>query len=153
MSSHASGAVSAGRVSGNLVLLRADALRLLLPQRDVGAAEYVAHAPRATGEPGVYEHGEGAGLRRVVALSSQLRPLANFPGERFVLASLLAGDAALSFAWNEVQVLIGAEFERHALPAAMQVPGGPIEAYVERGGELLLCTSAERVMSYAAMQG
>ena len=139
-----------GRISGNFVLLRADSLRLLLPQQDVGSAQYMEHELRATAQPGVFEHGAGDGLRRVVALSGRMRPLPGFPGDRFVLASLRTGDSALSFAWNEVQVLIDAEFERHDLPIAMQVPDAPIVAYVEREGEVALCTSAERVLAYAA---
>lgn len=141
------------RISGNFVLLRADALRLLLPQQDVGSAEYVEHELRATAQPGIYEHGEGDELRRVVALSAQMRPMASFPGERFLLASLQAGESPLSFAWNEVQVLIDADFERHELPVAMRVPDAPIEAFVERDGEVVFCTTAERVLAYAAAAG
>jgi hypothetical protein len=136
-------------MSGNFVLLRADSLRLLLPQQDVGAAEYVEHELRPAGEPGVYEHGEGDDLRWVVALSSEMRPLASFPADRFVLASLRTGESALSFAWNEVQVLIDAQLERHELPMAMRVPGAPIDAYVEHDGQVVLCTDAERVVSHA----
>lgn len=143
----------AGRIRGNFVLLRADSLRLLLPQQDVGAAAYVEHEPRATEQPGMYEHGEGDDLRLVVALSDRMRPLARFPVDRFVLASLEADDAGLSFAWNEVQVLIDAEFERHELPTALRVPGAPIDAYMERDGEVVLCTTAERVLAYALATG
>ena len=138
------------RASGNFVLLRADSLRLLLPQQDVGAAEYIERQPRSTDVPNLFEYGEGDGLRHVIALSEQMRALATFPGGRFVITKLAADDAELSFAWNEVRVLIDADFERHALPAAMQVPGAPIEAYVERDGELVLCTTAAHVISYAA---
>jgi hypothetical protein len=144
---------AAGRISGNFVLLRAGSLRLLLPQQDVGAAQYVEHEVRATEQPGMYEHGEGDDLRWVVALSDAMRPLTTFPTDRFVLASLQADGAALSFAWNEVQVLIDADFERHELPMALRVPGAPIDAYVERDGELVLCTTAERVLAYAAATG
>lgn len=138
------------RVSGNFVLLRADSLRLLLPQQDVGAAEYIEHELRATNEPGLFEYGEGDGLRHVIALSEQMRALATFPGGRFVLTKLMADEGELSFVWNEVQVLINADLERHPLPAAMHVPGAPIGAYVERDGELVLCTSAGHVISYVA---
>lgn len=137
------------RRGGNFVLLRADTLRLILPQQDVGAAEYAEHELRAAGEPGVFEHGQGDDARRVVALSAGMRPLEVFPKDRFVLASLIAGERTLACAWNEVQVLIDAQFERQPLPAAMQVPGAPIEGYVERDGELVLCTTAHGVLAYA----
>ena len=138
-----------GRMSGNFVVLRADSLRLLLPQQEVGAAQYVEHELRPSVEPGLFEYGQADAWRQVVALSGQMRPLPQFPADRFVLAALPAGEGALSFAWNEVKVLIDADLERHPLPALLQVPGAPIEAYVERDGELLLCTSAERVVAYA----
>lgn len=136
-------------MSGNFVLLRADSLRLLLPQQDVGAAEYVEHAPRPAGEPGLYEHGQGDDLRSVVALSREMKPLARFPADRFVLAKLHAADSALSFAWNEVRVLIAATLERRELPAVMRAPGAPIDAYVEHDGHVVLCTTAQRLVSYA----
>lgn len=134
---------------GNFVLLRADTLRLILPQQDVGAAQYIEHEPRAAGEPGVFEHGQGDDARRVVALSAGMRPLEVFPRDRFVLASLVAGERTLACAWNEVQVLIDAQFERQPLPAALQAPGVPIEGYAERDGELVLFTTARGVLSYA----
>ena len=78
-----------------------------------------------------------------------MEPLAAFPQGRFVVTRLAAGEAELSFAWNEVRVLIDAQLERRPLPAAMQVPGAPIEGYVERDGELLLCTTARHVIEAA----
>jgi hypothetical protein len=140
-------------MSGNFVLLRADSLRLLLPQQDVGAAEYVEHEVRATAQRGMYEHGEGDDLRWVVALSERMRPLASFPTDRFVLASLEADGTALSFAWNEVQVLIDADFEKHELPTALRAPDAPIDAYVELDGEVVLSTTAERLLAYATATG
>ncbi|MCM2252773.1 MAG: hypothetical protein NDJ19_10485 [Ramlibacter sp.] len=136
-------------LSGNFVLLRADSLRLLLPQQDVGAAQYLEHAPRPAGEPGLYEVGQGDDLRPVIALSREMKPLARFPADRFVLASLHAAGSTLSFAWNEVQVLIGATLERRELPAVMRAPGAPVDAYVEHDGHVVLCATAERVISYA----
>lgn len=138
------------RPRSNFVLLRADTLRLLLPQQDVGAAEYIEHDPRPTATPGLFEHGAGDGLRRVIALSEQMRPLSTFPGGRFVLTRLMAGEDELSFAWNEVRILIDAEIEAHPLPAAMRARGAPIDAYVEHEGEVLLCSSASTVLAYAA---
>jgi len=142
------------RVSGNFVVLRADSLRLLLPQQDVGAAEHVEGAVRPAGPGGLFEIGSGAQARTVVALSGRMEPLPALPPDRFVLTRLKAGDADLSFAWNEARVLIDAQFDRFALPAAMRVPGAPIEGYVEHEGELLLCTTASHVVAAAvAAQG
>jgi hypothetical protein len=137
------------RTRGDFVMLRAGSLRLLLPQQEVGAAEYVEHELRATGDAGIFDYGEGEGSRQVLALSQLMRPLAIYPQERFLLASLAPSEGGLSFAWDEVQVLIDADLERHPLPVAMQVAGAPISAYVERDGEILLCTTAEQMTMYA----
>ena len=146
-------AAEATRMTGNFVVLRADSLRLLLPQQDVGAAEYVERVPCASGQPGVFEHGEGEQARFVMALSQQMRPLPEFPPGRFVITALRAQECELSFAWNEVRVLIDASLLRHPLPPAMRVAGAPIDGYVEHGGELLLCSTAERVITHAAAAG
>lgn len=139
--------------SGNFVVLRADALRLLLPQEDVGVAHYLEGEPPAAGEAGLFRQGEGEAARTVLALSEQLRPLQRFPRERFLLTRLHAGDDELVLAWNEVRVLIGVQFARQPLPPAMRLPGAPIDGYVDQDGELLLCSSAARVLAYALAGG
>jgi hypothetical protein len=146
-------AADEARMTGNFVVLRADSLRLLLPQQEVGAAEYVERSPTASGQPGVFEHGAGEVARFVMALSQQMRPLPAFPDGRFVLTALLTQECELWFAWNEVRVLIDAALVRHPLPPAMRMPGAPIDSYVEHEGELLLCSTAERVITYAAAAG
>lgn len=146
-------AVDASTLQGNFVVLRADSLRLLLPQDEVGAADYVDSAPVPSGEPGVFFCGGADAPRSVVALSERMRPLAEFPGGRFLVTSLRAPELELSFAWDEVRVLIGVRLERHPLPPAMRVAGAPIEGYVEHAGELLLCSSAEQVLACAVAGG
>lgn len=136
-------------MDGNFVLLRAGTLRLLLPQDEVGAAEYAQGAARPAGERGLFEIGEGGQARAVVALSGRMDLLAEFPPDRFVLTRLLGDDCELSFAWDEARVLIDAQLVRHPLPAAMRTPGAPIEGYVERDGEILFCSTAQQVMAAA----
>lgn len=131
--------MNAPTLDGDFVMLRADGLRLLLPQQDVGAA---AHRDAKA----------GSGGSGVVALSATMEPLAAVPADRFVVTALHgAGPGeALSFAWNEVRVLIDARLRWHPLPAAMRVPGAPVSGYVEEGGEVLLCTTAAHVVAAAA---
>lgn len=136
---------------GNFVVLRAGALRLLLPHDDVGAAEYLGGAPVGPAQAGVFEFEVLGERRAVVALSERLRPLERFPAGRFVLARLHGGEA--SFAWDEVRVLIDAEVDPRPLPPAMHRAGGPVDGYVQLGGELLLCATASRVLAYAAGTG
>jgi hypothetical protein len=146
-------AAGASTLPGNFVVLRADSLRLLLPQQEVGAADYVDSAPLPSGEVGVFFCGEGDARRSVVALSERMRLLADFPRGRFLVTSLRTPELELSFAWDEVRVLIGVRLERHPLPPAMRLAGGPIHGYVEHAGELLLCSSAEQVLACAAGEG
>lgn len=136
---------------GNFVVLRAGALRLLLPHEDVAAAEYLGEAQVGPAQTGIFELEVLGERRRVVALSEQLRPLERFPAGRFVLARLHGGED--SFAWDEVRVLIDAAVEPRPLPPAMRSAGGPIDGYVQLGGELLLCATAPRVLAYAAGTG
>lgn len=149
---HPAAANDAGATTlrGNFVMLRADTLRLLLPQREVGAAEYIEGVPPG-GAGGLFEFGEGR--QPLAALSSRMELLAQWPPGRFVVTRLAAGDAELCFAWNEARVLIDAELERRPLPPAMQVPGAPIDGYVEHEGELLFCTSAHHVIEAACAAG
>jgi hypothetical protein len=142
---------SAG-LRGNFVMLRAEGLRLLLPQREVGAAEYVDGTLHPAGAGGFFEIGEGEQARTVVALSGRMRPLAQWPPGRFVLTRLESAAGDLAFAWNEARVLIDASLEMHALPPAMRVPGAPIDGYVEHEGELAFCTTARAVVE-AALAG
>lgn len=140
-----------GAHRGNFVVLRAGALRLLLPHAEVGAVEYLGEAPAGLAPHGVFELTVLGERRAVVALSPRLRPLERFPEGRFVLAQLHGG--GFSFAWDEVRVLIDAALEPRPLPPAMRRPGGPVDGYVQLGGELLLCATAPRVLAYAAGAG
>ncbi len=136
-------------LKGTFVLLRADTLRLLLPQDDVGATDHIELAPQPTDQSGIFVHGEGDAAQPVVALSAKMRPLAVFPSDRFLLTSLVTSSGDVAMVWNEVRVLLAAELKLQALPAAMQAPDAPINSYVDLDGELALFTSAERVMAFA----
>jgi hypothetical protein len=137
----------------SFVLLRADTLRLVLPQQDVGLAEYMEGEPLPTGEPGLFEYAVGGACRIVAALSPALRTLEVFPGGRFVLTTLQADGAELCLAWDEVRVLIDAQLQSQPLPPALRTRGGPIQGYAEHAGQLLLCTTAQRLLAYAVGAG
>src|SRR5690349_4547840 len=68
---------------GNFVLLRADKLRLLLPQDHVGEASYLEEPPEPTELPGVFMRSGEAGEDLIVAMSSRMKPLQSFPPDRF----------------------------------------------------------------------
>ena len=141
---------ASSRMRGNFVMLRADTLRLLLPQQDVSSTEYIDRMPSGTAAAGIFSHSEAdSAARNVVALSDQMHALATFPGDRFLLTRLADAQHELSFAWNEVRVLIDAELEQRALPAVMQGPDAMVESYLELDGELVFCISAQRLVSQA----
>ncbi len=136
-------ATVAGVQRGNLVLLKAGALNLLLPQREVGAAEHLAHTPRATAQPGWFElDQDGAAPRHVAALSAQLGLLLQWPAQRFVLTAL-PGRPGAWLAWSDMRVLINAELRTQALPAVMLSAQSPLREVVELGDEVaFVCSGA-----------
>jgi len=124
------------RLRGHFVMLRADTLRLLLPQQDVGAARYLDSA-------------EGALALQAVALSGEMRPLEACPPGRFLLIRLGDGGQATWFAWNEVRVMIDAELEPHELPDALRTSHSPLHGFVELEGEIAFLTRASQVLAHS----
>jgi hypothetical protein len=120
---------------GHFVLLRAGTLRLLLPQADVGAAGYLDAAPQA-------------GDRRFAALSDDMTLLPECPPGRFITTTL--GDAGqMAWCWDELQVLIDAQVDPIALPAAVLAADTPVNAYAELEGGPAFVTTGEAVSRYA----
>jgi hypothetical protein len=153
------------RLKGNFVLLRAGIVQLLLPQADVGAAEYLAAPPRPSTQPGLFElDGQaesdgndeaeapspesGPPTRLAAALSADLLPLARFPTDRFVLTSFPA-QPGLVLCWDEVKVLIGVELQPHPIPVALLPPDAPLREFVQFGDGLAFCCTGERLLAHA----
>ena len=133
-----------GTLRGNFVMLRADTLRLLLPQAEVGGAQYLDPATTAQG------HDEGG---RILALSSQMKLLAERPPQRFVVATLEQGGEGRRWCWDELRVLIDVELRPRALPAVLVASDTPVEHYVEHEGHIAFLCSAHRVNAYALADG
>lgn len=140
----------ARRLKGNFVLLKAGRLQLLLPQHDVGAAEYLSATPQPTAQAGLFElpADDTAGSRFVAALSPQMGLLEQLPPGRFLLTSF-PSQAGVWMCWDDVKVLIDAEIVPRALPPAMLGAGAPLTEYVEFGDEVAFCCSAERLLAQA----
>ncbi len=138
-------ALSSDTVRGNYVLLTADALQLLLPQHDVGAAEYLSGTPEPSRQFGVFSGENG---RRYAALSSEMKLLGQYPAGRFLATSIGEQDD-LFWCWNELRVMIDAELEICALPPVLCAPDTPVRQYAEIDGKLAyLCTAEQmRVLS------
>jgi len=141
------------RLRGMHVLVRAGALRLLLPQRAVGPARAFESRPRRSAEPGVFLLDDGHEQRRVVALSDELRPLSEFPDDRFVLTSL-EGAGGRWFAWTETRVMIGADLAWRPLPPVMRTPQTPIEGWAALGhGGLAFVAEPQRLAGHVLAAG
>jgi hypothetical protein len=140
-------------VRGNFVLLVADSRRLLLPQEDVAALERIGSNLFPDSASGVFPYRQSEQVGQIVALSEQLLPLRVFPRERFLLSRLISAEHDFFLAWNEVRVLIDVELQPQPLPAVMQVPGAPIEAYVELNGALVLCSTAAKLLAFNRVTG
>lgn len=140
---------------GNYVLLRADSLRLLLPQHEVGAAEYLATGLEAAEFAGLHRHAhdentpESEGKRRFAALSTHMQLLTSYPGDRFVVTPLGQEDDDLGWCWNEVKVLIDVELHPQRVPTVLIAPYTPVDRFVEHDGEIAYLSSAERLRHYA----
>ena len=139
---------------GNFVLLRADTLRLLFPQNEVGAAEYLGITLVPADGCGILSEPGREGSRRFAALSAQMTLLAECPANRFVVAPLSDGkvEDGLGWCWNEVQVLIDVELQPQRLPAVLCAPNTPVDHYVNYGGEIAYMCSARRLSTYALAQ-
>jgi len=118
---------------GNFVLLRADQLRLVVPQADVGAASYI-------------EMGDGT---QCVSLSDTMKLLPGRPAERFIAAEFSGEFAGTAWCWDELRVLIDVQLEPIAVPKALRAGDSPVQAYVEIDGELAYVCTAESICRYA----
>lgn len=134
---------------GNFVMLRAETLRLLLPQTEVGAAEYLEIRPEPTAEPGHLALPDEAAARRFVAMSAQMTLLPHCPADRFVVAAI--GDSCNSpgWCWDELQVLIDVELQPQPLPAVLLAAETPVDGYAEHSGEIAYLCSARRLAEFA----
>lgn len=144
---------------GNYVLLRADSLRLLLPQHEVGTAEHLADALGVSEVTGLHPYPCDADApasvagRRFAALSMHMKLLPANPGDRFVVTPLGAGNDDLGWCWNEVRVLIDVELHPQPVPAVLVGPHAPVDRFVEYEGEIAYLSSAARLLAYALAPG
>jgi hypothetical protein len=126
---------AARALRGNFVIVRADRLRLLLPQDGVGAAAYR--------DPG------GAQEQPVLALSEHMRLLPDCPQDRFLVTPIRTPVGEIAFAWTAVKVLIDAQLDARALPATLVSQRAPLKEFVEVDGEVAFCCDEKSIAEYA----
>lgn len=133
---------------GNFVLLRADALWLLLPQHEVGAVEYLQAPPVTSAEqPGVHTQPRADGPRQLIALSSGMTLLHAFPTDR-MLVTALAGTAIL-WCWSELKVLIDASVQPRPIPGVLHGPGMPVHEFIEHAAGIAFVCGAQALCAHA----
>jgi len=138
---------------GNYVLLTADTLHLLLPQHEVGAAEYLEGTLEAAGQPGLMKVRGAEGGRRFAALSAEMTLLPQCPPGRFLVTPLGGGNDGLGWCWNELQILIDVELAFQPLPEVLLTADAPVTHYVELEGRLAYLCSAQQVSALASGPG
>lgn len=148
MTSHAEPA-SYAAIRGNYVLLRADTLRLLLPQHEVGAAEHLSGRLHAADTAGLLRQADDPAHRRYAALSMQMKLLPSCPADRFVLTRLGKDSDDLGWCWNDIKVLIDVELRPLPVPAVLMAPYTPVDRFVEHEGAIAYLSSAQRLRTYA----
>jgi hypothetical protein len=139
---------NSGAVHGNYVLLRADGLRLVLPQRDVRSTDYMATRPvRMNGQDGLLHVPDSTDAAVYVAVSAGMQLLEECPSDRFISTVLQGLD--VHWCWSEVRVLLNAELHPLPLPVSMIAPGTPVREVVAVGGEWAYICSAEMLQQFA----
>lgn len=133
---------------GNYVLLTADTLHLLLPQEEVGAAEYLESIPEAGDKPGLLKLHDTENPRRFAALSTRMTLLQNCPPNRFLATPLGEGNVDLCWCWNELKILIDVELQTLPIPAVLLTPNTPVDRYVEIDGKLAYLCSAQQLNKF-----
>jgi hypothetical protein len=139
----------AAAARGNYVLLTADSLQLLLPQDEVGAAEYLDGELEAGEEPGLMKLKGKDDPRRFAALSPQMTLLPHCPPGRFLVTPLGNESDGLFWCWDELKILIDVKLPINPLPAVLLTPAPPVDRYVELDGRLAFMCSARQMKSYA----
>lgn len=134
---------------GNLVLLRANTLRLLLPQSEVGAARHLDATPLPSEQPGVFEHRGVDGNQTLIALSGAMRPLHTYPAPRFVITPIQSAYGVVLFAWDEVSVLIDAHLQARPVPAGLVSRNSAVQHFVELGDKIAFCCNAQGLTDFA----
>lgn len=136
-------------VQGSYLLLRADGLRLLVPQADVQSTDYMQARPELIeGESGLL-HVPGSEDGAVyVAISADMRLLDECPSDRFV-SIRFHGGVDVQWCWSEVRVLIDVQLPCEPLPPVLLAEHTPVRELVAVGEEWAYLCSAEVLQQFA----
>lgn len=135
---------------GDYVLLRADNLRLILPQEEVGAAEYIPKGLRPPDDLGLMGHeSEEYATAFYIALDADFRPITqDIPRDRY-LATLLGKRENLYWCWSDVDVLIDFSFNPLPMPEVLQARHPLLKGYIIFEEQPVFICDAEAVINFA----
>lgn len=149
----ASSAPATRTVRGSYVLLRADTLRLLVPQTEIKNTDYLQTRPVSIeGEQGLLHIPGSTDGAVYVAVSAGMRLLNECPADRFVSTSMQNG-LDVHWCWSDVRILVDADLRVEALPPVMLAPYTPVRemAFID-GNEWAYMCSAEMLQQFALSQ-
>lgn len=137
---------------GNYVLLASDSLRIILPQHEVGPAQYLDGPLEESSEPGLLRRSGSDATQRFIALSAQMKPRKHCPSDHFLLVTLGDDSSEFRWCWKELRVLINTQLDLLPIPSSLLTPISPITHYVELNGKPAYFCNARRLQAFALEQ-
>lgn len=127
----------------NYVLLTAGVLRLLLPQQDVGEAEYLDGELSPAAEPSRLQFIAADNTRKFVALSENMELLPQCPPNRFMVTRIGADE--LGWCWDDIQIFRAPRIDLVPLPPVLLSQDTPFTNYLELDGKLAFLCNAQHL--------
>lgn len=127
----------------NYALLRADNLRLLIPQIDIGTAEHLGARPEASGMPGFLAV-PGKEDACFIVLADTLEFLEGCPEDRYMTTKFKTDDGMETYwCWSEVRVLMDYAPQLYDIPEVLLHSGSPLRHYTVMDDEPVFLCSAQ----------
>lgn len=126
----------------NFFLLRADTLRLLVSQSEIGAIEHLDTRPEPSGLPGLLAI-PGEEDTCYIVLSPDFQLIETCPDDRFVTTKLITEDGMEThWCWTEARVLMDYAPQVYELPEVLLRTDSPLRRYVLMDEQpVFLCSS------------
>ena len=125
------------------MLLRADNLRLLVPQTDIDTTEHLGSRPIPSGMPGVLAV-PGKDDACFIVLSDTFQLLESCPEDRYITTKFVTDDGMESYwCWTEVRVLMDYAPQPHEVPEVLLYAGSPLHQYVVMDEQPVFLCSAQ----------
>lgn len=131
------------------VLLRADKLRLLIPQVEVAAIQHLEGLPEPSGMPGLLAV-PGQDDACYIVLADDLHLLESCPADRYVTTLMHSDDGMQTYwCWSEARVLLDYIPELNDVPEVLLAADSPLREYALMDEEPVFLCSAEVLQNLA----